>query len=202
MPFGLHESLGTPCAYLTLLRDPVERIESHYRWVLSHPESPHHAELASNRMNTREYVERHSAARFFNNGQTRLLGGTWADYRRTPTAATLRTAKRNLEGFSCVGMTRRFDESMLIMRQRLNWSWPFYERRNAAPVESFEPIDEETREAIARRNRLDIELWRWAEERFEAHVGRLGKEFVDELEVFRALNARPGREERMAAGRA
>jgi Galactose-3-O-sulfotransferase len=190
MPYGLHDALGRPCDYLTLVRDPVERIESHYRWVLRHPESPHHAELVSAAMSLRDYAVAHSAARFFNDGQTRLLGGTWSDYRGAPTEATLEAAKCNLEEFAFVGLADRFDESVTIMRRRLGWRWPIYERRNVAPAEDRERTDEGTREAIARCNLLDAELCRWARVRLEGEIARGGRALADELDVLRRLNGR------------
>jgi Galactose-3-O-sulfotransferase len=195
MPYGLHKVLSRPCAYLTVLRDPVQRIASHYHWVSRHPSSPRHAELVSNRMSISDYVQWHSAARAFNNGQTRLLGREWFDYDDPATEETLEAAKRNLERFVCVGLMDRFDESVLMMRRKLGWSWPTYQPRNVAPAQ--DPIDAETRETILRYNRLDVELCRWARERFDREAERLGAALAADLRAFRAMN--PDRSEAVPA---
>ena len=173
MPHGLHALLNDTYAYVTLLRGPVERIASHYQAVLRHPESPLHDELVSNRMGPADYVRRHSGGRWFNNGQTRLLGGTWSDPERPADAETLEAAKRNLRSFAVAGLMERFDDSVELMRRRLGWGAVTYRRRNVVrrtPIVS--DLDRETRKTIVAANALDMELYRWAEIRLAERLDR------------------------------
>jgi hypothetical protein len=176
MPHGLHALLKDTYAYVTLLRGPVERIVSHYHAVLRHSDSPLHDELVSNGMGPADYVRRHSGRRWFNNGQARLLGGSWSDPERPADAETLEAAKRNLRSFAVAGLTERFDDSVELMRRRLGWGTVTYRRRNVVRrTLTASDLDRETREAIAAENALDMELYRWAEIRF---AERLAEDLV------------------------
>lgn len=168
MPFGLADRLRGSYAYVTLLREPVSRIVSHYRWVLRHPESPLWPPLASSQMTLAEYAQSHPLQNLFNNGQTRVLGG-WARSRMPADEGTLEAAKQNLEReFAVVGTVERFDDALEAMRRELGWEASGYRRLNVAPPaqRAAEP-DALTRREIEKRNALDMELYRWAAARFE-----------------------------------
>ncbi len=88
-------------------------------------------------------------------------------------------AKENLtRSFRVVGLCERFRESLLLMMGSFGWEVPFYENHKVAKIRpSAEPrvID-----AIREHNRLDVELYDFAEKLFEenlrknAHVIRDG----------------------------
>jgi len=168
MPFGLADRLRGSYAYVTLLREPVARIVSHYGWVLRHPESPLWPALASSGMTLAEYVRSHPLQDLFNNGQTRVLGG-WTRSRMPADEETLETAKRNLERtFAVVGTVERFDDALDAMRRELGWETSGYRRLNAAPpAQRAVAPDAFTQRDIEKRNALDIELYSWAAARFE-----------------------------------
>jgi hypothetical protein len=173
MPYGLDRDLDGSYSYITLLREPVERIVSHYHAILRNPGSPLWDELVRARMGVREYAERHSLGRIFNNGQTRLLGGTWSDPERPPDERTLAAAKRNLEEFEVVGMTERFDESLHLMRQRFDWASRPYRRLNLGPGRTTaSDLSPQARHVIQDQNALDLDLYRWAGERLDRQLAK------------------------------
>jgi hypothetical protein len=189
MPIGLAELLGCPCAYITLLRDPVERIISHYHWVLRTPSARLHNEVVSRRMSLRDYVRESSGARLFNNGQTRLLGAPSMVTEAPATEATLDAAKGNLERFAVAGLAERFEESLLLMRRELGWRWPFHRPLNVA---SRRPraadLADEDREAIVERNLLDADLHDHVRLRFQERIAPIRPELDRDLIVLRDLN--------------
>ncbi len=95
VPFGVHRHVPGPSVYMTMLRDPVERIVSHYYFVLSKPDHYLHAavkgggEVGGGGMTLHEYVERRTSIEL-DNDQTRYFiepagGGrraVHADHRR------------------------------------------------------------------------------------------------------------------------
>jgi len=181
--YGVHEELPWPCRYVTFLRDPVDRIVSHHRYVRSRPD--HYLHEAAARMSLAEYVE--SCGPYEpNNDQTRL----WAGVERGPSEPEmLPVAKGNLAG-AVVGLTHRFDASIVLMRRLLGWRLPFYVPRNVTGRGSDEAdLEPEVRDLIVARNALDVELFSFAAERFERQIGRLGPGFGWEVRAFRALNA-------------
>jgi glycosyltransferase involved in cell wall biosynthesis len=188
MTFGLHEALPQPTMYVTLLRDPLERIVSHYYYVLRTPESRLYDLIASGRVGLREYAERFPYA---HNGQTRVLGGTlFSRQPEPPNEETLAAAKRNLSNhFLLAGLAERFDETILLLRRALGWRWPFYVNRNVTRGRpSRDEIPQDAIRVIEELNRLDTELYDWAADRFENVVRDQGPGFSRALAAFRELN--------------
>jgi hypothetical protein len=125
-----------------------------------------------------------------NNGQTRWLAG---DLHAEPFGAAgtemLAAAKRNIEEhFSLVGLTERFDETLLLIRALLGWRlYPFYRRENVARSKHKTiSISEEDVAVVRAFNHLDLELYRFAYERFERQIG--GTSIPDQLAAFRRWN--------------
>jgi len=164
MPFGLGAFIPRPCAYITLVRDPVARLVSHYRWVLRTPSARLHEEAVRERFTPRDYVARSTDAPFFNNGQTRLLGGSVDRPGELADEGTLERAMENLERFVLVGPVERFDESLELLRARLGWRHEPYERLNTTPP--AREIADADRDAILERNQLDARLHEWVSRRF------------------------------------
>jgi hypothetical protein len=180
--FGVHERLPQPSRYITFLRDPVDRVISHYRYVRSQP--GHDLHDAAMRFGLAEYVESCGAYEP-NNDQTRLWAGTELG---PSNAEMLPAAERNLAG-AVIGLTEAFDASIVSMSRTFGWRLPFYVRRNATPDASSGALDPEVREHIRSRNALDAELYDHAVERFGQEIDRLGDGFARDVRAFRRLNA-------------
>jgi len=185
MPFGLHVHLSQPCAYVTILRDPVERMISHYYFVLR---SPHHylyEQVTSQNMTLEDYV-RSDLSPELHNGQTKLLAGN----EKMPPPHMLEVAYRNLrEHFIFVGLTEKFDESLVLMKRRLGWSRIYYTQINVNPNRPPKSeISDSTVRAIERNNEKDLELYAFARQLFEESVREEGPSFGSEVKRFRTLN--------------
>lgn len=184
--FGIHQRIQRSAAYLTMLRDPIERTVSHFLYERRNPQpgtSPP-SDLFS-------FVEERALAA---NIHTRLIGGSIDGVDGPVDGYTLDTAKRRLGRFAVVGLTDRYDESLLLMRDRFGWSLPFHVRLNTRPDRpSLEDLPGGAVAAIVERNSLDVELYKWAADRFEQHIRSLGKGFSARAEAFRLLNNAFGR---------
>ena len=139
-------------------------------------------------MTLEEYVESCGAAEP-NNDQTRLLAGrelATADGSWSP--EMLPAAVHNLDEHFAVGLTERFDASLIAMRELLGWRRPFYVSRNVG-TRPNDVLHADTRELIAAYNALDVELYRHARERFELQIARRGRSFARRVRTFSRLNA-------------
>jgi hypothetical protein len=167
MPFGLHELLPGPSRYITFLRDPVRRVLSHYRMAVRKKQLPHDHWIDPSRADW-NLGAAPALARSFDNGQTRMLAG--ADLQLPFGACTdehLQLAKRNIDThFDFVGLTERFDLSLMLMRRVCGWKWHFYVPDNVAPPDRVF-IAPEIAGQVRALNRFDEDLYRHARERFD-----------------------------------
>ena len=189
MPFGLHELLPEPSRYITFLREPVRRVLSHYRMAIRKNQLPADHQIDPSRAdwNLGAFP---ALGRSFDNGQTRMLAGACL---RLPFGACreehLQLAKRHVDThFDFVGLTERFDLSLLLLRRLCGWKWRFFVPDNVAPSDHI-AIAPEIVEQVRLLNRFDRELYQHAEERFERLVKRFGGRLRLERHLFGWGNA-------------
>jgi hypothetical protein len=207
--FGAHSFLDQPAHYITLIRDPVERTISHYYYARRSPS--HHFHDTARQLSLLEFVhhcaQESSAAGIAlgfcsDNDQTRQLAGKCGIPKaRTSAEELLRIAKRNLtEHFAVVGVTEKFDRSLLLMKRCLGWGRPFYVSDNVNPDRARrDSLNQDTLETIRAYNELDLELYRYAEGRLENDIRSQGPEFATELQRFKRLNGTYGTLHRLAS---
>lgn len=152
--FGLHEHITQPCRYITLLRDPVERVVSLYYFT-----------KMQETMSLEEFA-RNPPFREVDNDQTRRIAGVNPPVGEC-TRATLDLARENLQRhFDVAGTTERMDETLAQLRVKLGWNRDvvsFPRNVNAARPQSS-TLTREAIEAVRARNELDYELWSYASE--------------------------------------
>lgn len=193
-PFGIHEHVPRPCDYVTVIRDPVARVVSHYHHVLNETSHYLHTMVRSRKMTLLQYAQNAIGTKELDNGQTRML----ADYSlnaRTPVRSgsrdLLESAKQNLETHFCaVGLTERFDESMVMLAESLRWtSIPPYLPARVSGRSGRYPLSRDVTERIREINSLDAELYEWVAARFERQARELGHALADRVARIRDQNA-------------
>jgi hypothetical protein len=182
--FGFHQYVRGPWAYATMLRDPVERTVSLYAHLVEHgfPRP-----LPYGGMSLREFAT-NPPFREVDNDQTRRLAGEEPELGRC-TRAMLGRAKENLRRhFRVVGVTERFDETLMLLKAAFGWtqSLRYYPRNQTRDRPATSSLPPDTADAIRGRNELDLELYRFAQELLEDAVASRGAAFRDELASFQA----------------
>ncbi len=188
MLFGLHQLLSVPCTYLTILRNPIERVISLYHWILSgDPDHYLHGEVLSKKIGLKEFIAQ-GLTKEMDNSQTRFISGITAPFGRLP-AEALEVAKDNLrDHFALAGLTEQFDEMMVILQKTFGWKQPFYRKvRVAQNRPDAEDISEETMDVIKEYNQLDFALYEYARDLFEQRIQKI-PDFRDEVEKYAQLN--------------
>jgi hypothetical protein len=165
-PFGIHKMLNKPFTYVTMLRDPVDRVISAYYYLHKNPDTLEEFKKKMDRVSFKEFITEDDKdfQYFVNNMQTRIASGEY-----DPNMADLKRAKKNLiDYFSVIGITEMFDESIDLMKATFGWGNINYVKQNVTKNRPLkEHVPEEIIKIIEEKNQLDLELYKWARENFE-----------------------------------
>ncbi|MDD1516000.1 sulfotransferase family 2 domain-containing protein [Priestia megaterium] len=148
--YGIHDLFSRPYTYFTMMRNPIDRVISLYYFLKTYP--GYYEENMRN-MSFEEYIDWDSQAR---NGQIHQICGQNSQL-------SLEKAKENLKTFEVVGITEMFNESLLLLKDKLGWNDIAYKRKN---VTKSRPLLQEVPTEIIKKNKknnqLDIELYEFA----------------------------------------
>ena len=165
LAFGLHAWLPQPSTYLTVLREPVDRVVSTFYYVHANPLHPLRREVLGQRMSLEDFVR---AYPWKANTQTKFLAGLGKRDLCPPQA--LERALAHLESHVRVaGLFERIEDTLRLLSAVFGWKDVVYSRhrRGRARPEKL-VLAESTVELIREANALDMALYRRAAERFEA----------------------------------
>ncbi len=191
-PFGMHKFFSGECRYISAMRDPVDRLVSEYYYILRIPDHYLHEQVTSCNMSLEDFVTSDITTEL-DNGQLRLLAGCEKEVPFGQIGKEhLEMAKQNIEKhFDVVGLTKRFDETLLLYKHFLGWKrYPYYHRRNVTAARpSSDTATPESLSLIAERNRFECALYEWVKERFEEQINKYDGDFSAELAQFRSFNS-------------
>ncbi|MCU0525902.1 MAG: sulfotransferase family protein [Elainella sp. Prado103] len=175
---------------ITILREPIARVISHYDYIRRMPGDPHYAAVKD--MTLEEFAQRLTAGKLGKNIQTyHVAKTTQSSLDKLSVAETLDLAKTSLDQFGFVGLVERFQDSLFLLSYIFGWKPILNSRReNAAKVKK--PVDEipESTLAVIRANsQLDAQLYDYAREIFELRfaamqhdlLSRFGDQVVPQL---------------------
>ncbi|MFK9094771.1 sulfotransferase family 2 domain-containing protein [Bacillus salipaludis] len=167
MHFGMHRYLTKPYTYFTVLRDPIDRVVSHYYYFLG---KGHFKKETT-------FEEFITTPKFFN-FQTRYLAGGVPD---------LEAAKANMDSnFPIVGITEMFDETLFLMKKHFCWHNIVYTKKNVtAKRPSKEQISQEMMDLIVQHNEMDIQLYQYARNALEEKIKALDPKSMEELQAYK-----------------
>jgi Sulfotransferase family len=182
--YGVHNHIPQKCSYVTLLRDPIARVVSRYRHIVRNPSDHFHDVVTGSNISLEGYARSEFDRNQLDNAQTRQIAGIWPD---DPDETTLLTAKANLSSFLTIGLVEKFDESLGLFQILLGWGMPIYLNRNSDPTTTLRVSDLAV-ELIQERNKLDLELYSYAQERFAQLVAEQGPSFHRRVSTMMAMN--------------
>ena len=188
--FGLHRFLPQESSYITFLRDPVRRVASHYNYVARDTSHPLNKIIQKQNMTLADYVSS-GVSLELNNGQTRMISGNeHQDKYGQCSSKLLAQAKRNIDNhFSAVGLVERFDESLALMSYIFGWKNVYYAKTNvSAKRPQISELDGETVQLIKKYNDLDIELYRFAVEKFNNIIASCDETYFQLLKNLKIAN--------------
>ncbi|MCH7887189.1 MAG: sulfotransferase family 2 domain-containing protein [Candidatus Marinimicrobia bacterium] len=191
MKFGLHKHFNNQFKYFTMMREPVKRVLSQYTYLLSLKNKPFDQSTDSGEMTIREYYDSGVSPQL-TNGQTQLISGILIDNDSGEISSNriLEKAKQNLEKhFLLVGLTERFNETLLLLKRELGWKTPYYSRANVTKKKQGRgDIREDDIEFVKEKNHLDIQLYDFATGLFNEKLNDINQGFQDQLKRFNRNN--------------
>lgn len=181
-----------------ILRDPVSRFRSTYsyqieKWAYEGMYGKRLVDLRPQSLSEvvdiiKEDVrqKKYSTNMFYevNNGMTRRLSGvgTKAPFGEM-TPDMLKTAKKNLkERFAVTGLTEEYNKFLYLLVNKLGWDINPSIHKNTSKKKIN--ITEEDRKAILSLNRLDAQLYEYAQTLFEEQWNALGQDKIAQYEDF------------------
>jgi hypothetical protein len=192
--FGLHELLPAPSRYLTFLREPIDRALSAYYYLVRKRFIP-----ADEGMD--EFLAREDPLRIWwmDNAHVRFIAGARGEIINVPTGRVTQTmfdiaAERIEHTIDFVGLTERFDDSMVLLRRVLGCPPCYYRSANAnAARKSVEQLPQSLQNRLRELNQYDLRLYDRAAALLDERIRRHGEAFVREREEFARGNARSQR---------
>lgn len=167
---------------ITVVREPIARVISHYDYIRRMPGDPHYAAVKD--MSLEEFAQRLTAGKLGKNIQTYHVAKTTKfnlDGLTIP--ETLDLALNSLDDFGFVGLVERFQDSLFLLSYIFGWKPILNTRReNAAKVKkSAAEISESTLEVIRANSQLDAELYNHAREVFEARFAAMQHDLLTQF---------------------
>ena len=190
MLFGLHKILPQPATYITVLRDPIDRVISAFYFMRSYVLHPLYWKFRREKWSIEDFVRRFPRE----NVQCKILAG--ADYNSPCTEQIFQQAKENLfTHFGVVGLSERFEESLALMKLRFGWKLWRYSSFNVTRARPKKhDLSAATLELIIAKNSFDVALYECAEKIFRTAVTTHATEvsqITRELESARARTQNP-----------
>jgi hypothetical protein len=171
----------------TFLRDPVERAISHYYHYRRQTGDP--IQPLAMKSTLEEWVRDRGLVEM-DNGQTRRLAGEMNLPFGRVTQELLDRAKTNLaRNFAVVGLTERFEESLILLQHAFGWPLQRFALRNVGGDRlRRDEVSGETLKVIRDCNRYDLDLYPFAAGLFERAAS--GIDMAGELARLRATPER------------
>lgn len=189
LAYGFHHWLVGKSHYFTFLREPIDRVLSDYYFILRTPSTPHHAYVTENNLSLKEVVESTKPLIMMHNTQTILLSGLWQPGIQECSEEVLERAMENLRRHFTVCITERFDESLLLLKNRFKWQKIDYQKANVTLNRpNKKDVPQNAVDAIVKTNQFDIRLYQFALSLFEQQVKASGRCFSTQVKLFQLFN--------------
>ncbi|HEY1769867.1 MAG TPA: sulfotransferase family 2 domain-containing protein [Chthoniobacterales bacterium] len=190
MLFGVHNILPRAATYITVLRDPVDRVISAFYFMRSYKLHPLYWKFRRENWTLEDFVQRSPRT----NVQCKIIAG--ADYEGPCTAEICARALDHIDRhFSVVGFSERFEESLALMKIRFGWKLDNYSSFNVTRARPKKhDLPQSTLEMITEKNSYDFALYAAATKKFEAAVAQNAaavKGVTQELEAARERTRNP-----------
>jgi hypothetical protein len=179
---GIYMHIAQNPLILTVLRHPIERLVSAYRWILRRPQNRFHHEITTKGITFEQYATDPAYRHLTSNLQSRLvISAMCPDPGVLSDVAKAHLARQRLEQFAFVGITERFSESMEVLSHVFGWPPPAeMPHVNASPrPTSRDDISPNLLETLIEQNAADLALYEFAVKLLDARLVQMRQERME-----------------------
>lgn len=190
--FGLHSLIPGRHRYITMIREPIDRVASTYYFIRRMRTHDYYPIIRDHNMSLVDFM-RSGIALEADNGLTRRIAGPTADYAygKCPDDM-LEIAKANLrDHFDVVGLSEQFNASVVLAARVLGWERiPLYVKANVTKErKAVSDLSTEELHVITEHCRLDLALYEYAKQLIAEETAAAVPDFNEQLtEYERALD--------------
>ncbi len=182
--FGMHFGIMRPISYCAMLRDPVERYVSDYFYAYSSPSHRLREAITSGRLTLEQFLLNADPVALVR----QLTGLDDPRVLREPDLAERIVAS----SYSMLGISERFDESVLLLAHVNGWAPPIYIPKNKTRLsadlsERREQSKTELAPAVSSRFERDLAFYKFCCDRLDQSITMAGRDFKTALEAFRSV---------------
>ncbi|MBD2088484.1 sulfotransferase family 2 domain-containing protein [Microcoleus sp. FACHB-1515] len=170
---------------VTMLRDPIARVISHYEYIRRTPGDPHHEAVMS--MTLEEFSQKLTVGKVGKNIQTFYIAKTQQFHlEKLSPQEVLEIAKEGIDRYAFAGILERFQDSLFLLSYIFGWKPILNQRKENASAKqtTYNGLPQSTIDCIRENSLLDIELYEYAEEifnqRFDQMCADLKKKYGQE----------------------
>ena len=192
--FGIHKHFINPTKYISMVRDPVEHILSGYYYLLKSPNHPLYKYVKTKNIPFEEYLTS-GINHMTNNPQTRTLTGVGVldpkeiEFGHCPNSLLEQAINNIKKHFISIGVTERFNESILVFKKLLDWSTPYYSKANVTNKRpKSNQLSDRIVQLIREYNSLDLQLYDFVNKQFDHQIQSLFEDFEKQLHHFEIAN--------------
>ena len=160
-------SILTP-RYFTMLREPFDRLFSHYNFVRTTKKHNLHRNVVENQLSFEQYIKSGITLET-SNGMVRQLSGHSTSWDINPDFEMLYSmAIKNLDAMCVFGLAEEYEKSLFLFADRLGWNEPIaLSHINKTRTSRHDVIlTAEQRNIVLNTNQYDIWLYEYARTKF------------------------------------
>ena len=209
LPFGVHKLFPQQCKYISLVRNPIDRVISEYYSLNDKPEHPFNKYYLSKKISFEDFIcletinekgkvpEGIYMGTGIKNQQTRFINGILYRSALGDLAPayddTLGKAIENIKQyFLLIGTVEQYEKFLILLRRKMKWNFrDIFHYRKKMNVSTKRPRKEELPkriiQLIEKNNSDDMELYDYVKKTFNKQIENYPN-FNQDLEKFQKLN--------------